>query len=179
MKKILYCNNRHGMYLRRRVTLSDCIEALFQGKRNPLPPSRFTSTHGIFYPVFEVFEAAIRQELRNTSHISFTGKLAITAAYEALMDAGLENHEVEGKNIGVCIGTTVGSAMNDLPFYSEFHKGGTPEIGAINRFLRSNPAAIGSQRVRSGRALSDGRQCLLFQYRRNWNRGIMDSIRPV
>lgn len=142
MKKISTAITGMGCICGAGGTLSDCIEALFQGKRNPLPPSRFTSTHGIFYPVFEVFEAAIRQELRNTSHISFTGKLAITAAYEALVDAGLENHEVEGKNIGVCIGTTVGSVMNDLPFYSEFHKGGTPKIGAINRFLRSNPAAL-------------------------------------
>jgi 3-oxoacyl-[acyl-carrier-protein] synthase-1/3-oxoacyl-[acyl-carrier-protein] synthase II len=70
-------------------TLVDCIETLFEGRRNPLPPLRFTSTHGVQYPVFEVPEAAIRLELKNTDFISLTGKLAITAAYEAFIDAGL------------------------------------------------------------------------------------------
>ena len=123
-------------------TLGECIETLFEGRRNPLPPLQFTSTHGVRYPVFEVPEAAIRPELKKTDHISLTSKLAITATYEAFIDAGLEIHEVKGKKVGVCIGTTVGSVMNNLPFYTEFHKGGTPEIGAINRFLRSNPSAL-------------------------------------
>ena len=122
-------------------TLGDCIDALFQGSRNPSPPSRFTSSHGVSYPVFEAPETAIRPELKDIEHISLTGKLAITAAYEALANAGLESHEVKGKKIGVCIGTTVGSVMNDIAFYAEFCNGGAPGLEAINRFLRSNPAA--------------------------------------
>jgi len=122
-------------------SLDNCIDALFQGSRNPLPPSRFISTHSLSYPVFEVPGSAIRPELESIRYVSLTCKLAITAAYEALANAGLESNEVKGKKIGVCVGTTLGSVMNDLPFYAEFRKGGTPGLEAINRFLRSNPAA--------------------------------------
>jgi len=123
-------------------TLEACIESLFRSRRNPSPPSRFRSTHPVSYPVFEVPETAIRSEFMDKNNLSLTGKLAITAAYEALADAGLEEPEVKGKRIGVCIGTTVGSVMNDLPFHAEFRHGGTPGLLAVNRFLRSNPAAL-------------------------------------
>ncbi len=123
-------------------TLDECMESLFQGSRNPLPPRRFTSTHSIPYPVFEVSDDAIPAAIKDSPYFSFTGKLALTAAYEAFRNAGFDRAALKGKKIGVCVGTTVGSVMNNEVFYGDYFRGGNPEMSAINRFLRSNPAAL-------------------------------------
>jgi 3-oxoacyl-[acyl-carrier-protein] synthase-1/3-oxoacyl-[acyl-carrier-protein] synthase II len=60
---------------------------------------------------------------------------------EALEDAGLSPDELRKLKVGVCIGTTVGSAMNNEEFYAEFRSGADPAMAPINRYLRSNPAA--------------------------------------
>ena len=36
------------------ANLPACMESLFRGERQPLPPESFTSTHPVCYPVFEV-----------------------------------------------------------------------------------------------------------------------------
>ena len=121
----------------------ECMDALFHGRRSPAPPSRFTSTHNRAYPVFEMPEALIPGNIKDAPHLSFTGRLALAAAYEALTDAGLDPPDgLKGKKVGVCVGTTVGSTMNNEIFYGEFLKGNNPEMTPIIRFLRSNPAAL-------------------------------------
>jgi 3-oxoacyl-[acyl-carrier-protein] synthase-1/3-oxoacyl-[acyl-carrier-protein] synthase II len=49
--------------------------------------------------------------------------------------------------VGVCLGTTVGSALNIEDFYREFRTGGSPDLETIERFLRSNPAAAVSREL--------------------------------
>ncbi|MDR2018084.1 MAG: beta-ketoacyl-[acyl-carrier-protein] synthase family protein [Syntrophobacterales bacterium] len=122
--------------------LRECLNSLFEGRRSPKPPKRFTGTHSIPYPVFEVPDAAVPGSMKDASHISFTGKFAITAAQEALSDAWLDQKALEGKKVGVCVGTTVGSAMNNELFYSEYLRTGTADMKPIVRFLRSNPAQL-------------------------------------
>lgn len=118
------------------------MEGLFQGRRNPAPPARFTSNHSLAYPVFEMGDQSIPDFTKYGPHISITGRLALAAAYEALKDGGLRGDDLKGKKVGVCVGTTVGSAMNNEAFYGEVLKGGTPEMTPIVRFLRSNPASL-------------------------------------
>lgn len=124
------------------TNLGECMESLFRGFRSPAPPSRFKSSHKAPYPVFEIPETAIPDDLREATHISLTGRLALAAAREALDGAGIGRDEIKGQKVGVCVGTTVGSAMNDEAFYAEFRKGGNPGMTPIIRFLRSNPAAV-------------------------------------
>jgi 3-oxoacyl-[acyl-carrier-protein] synthase-1/3-oxoacyl-[acyl-carrier-protein] synthase II len=121
------------------MTLAESFAALLRGQRNPLPPVAFRSEQADNYPVFEILRplpaaAADRELLRTT-------RLAICAALEALADAGLEPARLRGLKVGVCIGTSVGSAMNNEEFYRDFRAGGDPPLAAIDRYLRSNPAA--------------------------------------
>ena len=114
--------------------LEACMATLFSGGRAPAPPTRFESSHGISYPVFEVPDF---QEPAGTLR---TTALLLRAASEALADAGL-GRELAALRVGACIGTTVGGAMNDEPFWRAFRAGGRPAMAPMDRILRSNPAA--------------------------------------
>lgn len=70
------------------------------------------------------------------------GRLAAAAAGEALAYAGLTEEARADRTIGVCIGTTVGSAMNNEAFYRLFREGKMPSIEPIRCYLRSNPASM-------------------------------------
>jgi 3-oxoacyl-[acyl-carrier-protein] synthase II len=124
------------------ATLENCMDALFEGRRSPAPPKRFTSTHAVSYPVFEVPQTAIPGDITDSPLTSFTARLALAAVREAVSDAGLDRSFLRRRKVGVCIGTTVGDAMNNEAFYGEFLKGGTPEMTPIIRYFRSNPADV-------------------------------------
>ncbi len=118
-----------------------CMVGLFSGRRAPAPPQSFTSSHPVTYPVFEVPVEFPEQRGVGKPDVLRTGRLALVAAAEALADAGLGRQELRGLRVGVCIGTTVGSAMNNEPFYRQFKRGERPPIEPIVKFLNSNPAA--------------------------------------
>ena len=63
------------------------------------------------YPVFEVKDLPSDYFLEGRRTIS----LALFAVDQALADAGL--HDLAGYRVGVCMGTTVASQLNDLQFY--------------------------------------------------------------
>jgi 3-oxoacyl-[acyl-carrier-protein] synthase-1/3-oxoacyl-[acyl-carrier-protein] synthase II len=112
------------------------MEALYSGQRAPAAPSRFTSSHPTRYPVFEVPGFHEPPELLRTS------ALGLHAAREALADAGLDMETLCGLRVGVCVGTTVGSAMNNEQFCRDYRTGLDPDLEPIERIMRSNPAAV-------------------------------------
>jgi 3-oxoacyl-[acyl-carrier-protein] synthase-1/3-oxoacyl-[acyl-carrier-protein] synthase II len=117
-------------------TLPETLAALFRGERSPAPPRRFATSHPTPFPVFEVADDfAGRDDLLRTS------LLALAAADEALVDAGWSRESLRPLRVGVCLGTTVGSAMNNEEFYRAYRQGETPSLQPIRRFLDSNPAA--------------------------------------
>ncbi len=118
------------------ANLPECLQTLFRGERRPLPPVNFSSGHPLRYPVFEVVDP-----LPGGENHSRTARLAIAAAREALDDAGWDPASLVGRKVGVIVGTTVGSAMNNEEFYREFRGGDQPSMAAIERFLYSNPAS--------------------------------------
>lgn len=118
------------------------IGSIFRGERRPGPPRRFASGHSVRYPVFEIPDDDLPADLRGREEILRTAVLALAATREALADAGWEAEALGGRRVGVCVGTTVGSAMNNEGFYREYRAGGRPEMAPIARFLRSNPAAV-------------------------------------
>lgn len=119
-----------------------CMEALFEGARAPAPPVRFTRDHPVRHPVFELVpDPPLVRTGRGRRDLSRTSLLALTAAAEALDDASLGRAELRGLRVGVCLGTTVGSAMNNEAFYREYRAGGRPSMAPIDRFLAANPAA--------------------------------------
>ncbi len=123
------------------ANLAACMESLFKERRHPAPPSRFETEHAIRYPVFEVSEGFFPPELPEDGQLLRTSRLALAATLEALHDADWNPEDLKGLRVGVCIGTTVGSAMNSEEFYRDYRSGKRPEMTPIERFLRSNPAA--------------------------------------
>jgi 3-oxoacyl-[acyl-carrier-protein] synthase II len=118
------------------TSVDDCMESLYSGERAPAPSTRFTSTHPTRFPVFEVRDFTQPQDLLRTS------ALGLHAAREAIADAGLDLDTLRSLRVGVCVGTTVGSAMNNEQFCRDYRAGGEPDLEPIERILRSNPAAV-------------------------------------
>jgi 3-oxoacyl-[acyl-carrier-protein] synthase-1/3-oxoacyl-[acyl-carrier-protein] synthase II len=112
------------------------MASMFRGGRAPAPPRRFSTGHPIPYPVFEILDFPERAELLRTA------SLLLAAAREALADAGLDRERLASLRVGACIGTTVGSAMNDEAFCRAFRTGADPAMGPMDRILASNPAAV-------------------------------------
>jgi 3-oxoacyl-[acyl-carrier-protein] synthase-1/3-oxoacyl-[acyl-carrier-protein] synthase II len=115
-------------------SLDACMASLFRGERAPAPPTRFTTSHPTRYPVFEVLDFEEPQPILRTAG------LLLHATREALADAGLDRASLQGRRVGVIIGTTVGCALNNEDFCRDFRGGSHPDVAPIDRILRSNPA---------------------------------------
>jgi len=117
-------------------TVLDSMAHLYAGKRNPKAPQNIQANLDNAYPVFEVFS----QRVIADEEITRTSKLARVAVEEALAQARLNQKDLQGLRVGVAIGTTVGSTLNNEPFYREFKAGQKPGLQAIQKYLANNPA---------------------------------------
>jgi len=124
------------------MSLKQNMASLFAGKRHVAPPKRFSSSHPVSYPVFEILEDDFQITKVKDEDISRTCKLGLAATIEALRDAGLDTEDIPGVKVGVCMGTTVGSAMNNEEFYRDYRNGLQPDMAIIDRFLHGNPASV-------------------------------------
>jgi 3-oxoacyl-[acyl-carrier-protein] synthase II len=122
-----------------------CMTGLFSGTRetnlalNPKPPTRFKTDHSVKCPVFEVRGFADVDRMLRTS------ALGLHAAREAIADAGLDQKRLSTLRVGVCMGTTVGCAINDESFCRAYRAGEDPDLAPMDRILNSNPAAVIAQ----------------------------------
>ncbi|WP_029915103.1 beta-ketoacyl-[acyl-carrier-protein] synthase family protein [Pelobacter seleniigenes] len=124
------------------MNLAECLDSMFRNQRYPHPPVRFSTDHPVSYPVLELRdEFQLPLDDQETVYTR-TSQLALVAALEALADAGWDAESLRGKRVGVCIGTTVGCALNCDDFYRTYKSGANPKLQVIERFLRSNPAAV-------------------------------------
>jgi len=121
------------------LNLKDCVDSMFSNIRNVATPSGFSSNHKTVYPVFEIPGSS---PFLQNPQIFKTGQLALEAAHGAVKKAGLDKKNLQQKRVGVCIGTTVGSSLNNEKFYQEYRSGKDPDMAPIKRFLRSNPADL-------------------------------------
>ncbi len=110
----------------------ETLNSFLLPRKPPRPFKRFDSP--IQLPVFEVFDLPQRPGLEKMR----THALAITAAREALAQAGLQN--ARGLRVGVALGTTVASQLNDLEFYSAWRTEHAAPLDAVDRFLAGNLA---------------------------------------
>ena len=110
------------------------------GVRNSGSVSIFPTS--LSYPVFEYRGPLDSDTAGNGSR---TLALLTKAVDEALTDSGL--HNVKGLRIGICIGTTVASQLNDLGFYRSYRETGTVSLEPVDDFLKGNPAEFLSQRL--------------------------------
>lgn len=125
-------------------TVEECTDALFRERKGPAAPTLFTSGHSVSYPVFEVSDGLIPMKFRGGANVTRTAALALFAAHEAVKNAGLDGDQdhLGSQRVGVCIGTTVGTAMNNEGFYRQYLKNEQPDMAHIILLLRSNPAMI-------------------------------------
>ena len=123
-------------------TLALCLESIFRRHRKPAPPLRFTSNHPVSYPVFEVTDDLTSLSLKGTKDISRTARLALAAAVEAIGNAGLDREMLRSRRVGVCLGTSVGNAMNSESFHRQLRHDEEPEMAPITRYLHSNPVDV-------------------------------------
>ena len=124
------------------MNLSESMESMFRNQRNPQPPLRFSTDHPVSYPVLELRDE-FKLPLDNQEIIyARTSQLALAAALEALADAGWNAENLRGKRVGVCVGTTVGCSLNCDNFYRAYKGDQQSDMKIIERFLRSNPAAV-------------------------------------
>ena len=124
------------------MNFKECMTSLFSGGCRPHPPSRFSSDHPTAYPVFEIRQTHSASDNGPQPDIMLTAKFALIAAEEALANAGLNREMLQDKRVGVCIGTTVGSAMNNEEFYRGYRSRRRPHMDAIISYLNSNPAQV-------------------------------------
>ena len=117
-------------------------EALFKERQLPTLPRRFELGHQTSYPVFELPPSKLDFSNQQEPWLR-TSRMAVTAATEALTDAGWNDlSKLKHLKVGVCIGTTVGGSMNDEKFYRDFRDHKTPDMQPITRYLNSNPAEV-------------------------------------
>jgi len=124
------------------MNLDENLKNLFAGRRYPGAPIRFSTDHPVAYPVVELRHEFNLPLDQGQLLYARTGQLALAAALEALSAAGYDEEALRGKRVGVCIGTTVGCALNCDDFYRDYKEGKNPGMAIIERYLRSNPAAV-------------------------------------
>ena len=112
----------------------ESLTAFESGMRTCAPVKRFQTA--IDKPVFEVTGRLNRW---NGEGMRTLG-LAATAVDEALRSANLVSVP-PGLRVGVCLGTTVASQLNDLDFYRDYRETGGGDADVPERFLAGNPAA--------------------------------------
>jgi len=113
---------------------SDVFETLDNfscGRRIAGPVSLFKTD--LNYPVFEV-----KGLIPGDDSCMRTLSLALQATKEAIDDAGLR--DLADLRVGVCLGTTVASQLNDIDFYRDFRRNGSASLDSVERFLKGNLA---------------------------------------
>lgn len=117
--------------------VSEIASAFSRGERRGGPLTRFSSP--LEHPVFQVAEIPFRWHRPEQRTLS----LALTAVAEAIRDAGLPT-DLSAFRVGVCLGTTVASHLNDVTFYRQVREQTHPPLNAVDRYLQGNLAeAVG------------------------------------
>jgi len=119
-------------------TVAEMTETLFAGRRRV----SWRLAGRDRYPVFELDGGSVPAGYFEGPECKRCGRLAVAATGEALAEATLTGDQLRDRRVGVCMGTTVGSAMNNEAFYREFRAGRMPGVEPIRHYLRSNPAAM-------------------------------------
>lgn len=121
--------------------LSMTLDSFKRGDRNAGPVSVFNTS--LRCPVFEVRQIPDDFFLEGSRTLS----LALCAVDEALKDASIQ--DLTGLRIGVCMGTTVASQLNDLEFYKSYRSSGMASMEVVDRYLKGNIAEFIARRIKA------------------------------
>jgi 3-oxoacyl-[acyl-carrier-protein] synthase II len=123
------------------LNLSQTLDSFQCGYRNAGRVSLFRTD--LQYPVFEVRNLPEKRQEDGMRTLSLT----MCALEEALCDAGLSN-DLRAFRLGVCLGTTVASQLNDIDFYRAYRSIGSAPMDSVDRFLKGNLAAVVARTLR-------------------------------
>lgn len=112
--------------------IQETLQSFSSGRRNGGPVTLFKTE--LNYPVFQV-----KNFFPQKSDTMRSLNLAFAAAGEAIADAGFING-FGNLRLGLCLGTTVASQLNDTDFYHQYRTQGTAPMNSVDRFLKSNLA---------------------------------------
>lgn len=118
------------------ASVAESMANLYAGRRTPHGPKRLHCDHEVIYPVFELPDSVILQHDALTSR---SLAMALAAAREALRQAGLTAATLEGKRVGVCVGTSTGAALDLMDYYADHKQGRTAAPVELLRWRRSSP----------------------------------------
>ncbi|MBN1506029.1 MAG: beta-ketoacyl-[acyl-carrier-protein] synthase family protein [Sedimentisphaerales bacterium] len=122
-------------------SVAKLAESLFAGRRS----IGWREVNGSRYPVFQLDSLSVPPGYDEGPECKRCGRLAIAATDEAMTHAGLTGEWLQRRRVGVCMGTTVGSAMNNELFYRDFRAARMPGVEPIRHYLQANPAAMVAQ----------------------------------
>lgn len=132
--------------------VAQTLEAFKQVRRNAGPATLFPTVTN--YPVFEVSHIPEPYRIEGGRTLS----LALVAVEQALQEAGIE--DIARYRVGVCMGTTVASQLNDLQFYTSYRQQGPVSMVAADRFLKGNLAEFIARKLKvQGPALTIVNAC--------------------
>jgi 3-oxoacyl-(acyl-carrier-protein) synthase len=114
------------------VGVAETLQSFEHPRKDPAPVQRFETP--LTLPVFEVTDFSTPPELEKLR----THALALVAVREALEAAG--NPDLRNVRVGIALGTTVASQLNDLEFYSAWRTNHAAPMDAVDRFLAGNLA---------------------------------------
>lgn len=119
--------------------LGETLAAFEHAQRNAGAVSLFAT--GLTNPVFQVRQIPDDYRLDGCRTLS----LALMAVDQALDDARLADRSAF--RVGVCLGTTVASQLNDLEFYRSYRDRGCAPMTSVDRFLKGNLAEYVARRI--------------------------------
>src|ERR1700722_338915 len=115
--------------------VSETLANFREGSRKPADTLPFQTD--ISCPSFQV--SAELPALPGRCNNSRSLRLAMFAVREAMAEAGFDRFSSDIQ-VGVCIGTTVASQLNNIPFYDEFRQTMHPPLDAVYDYLNANLA---------------------------------------
>lgn len=138
------------------ANVPEIMRSIYSGLRTPLASEYVRADYPEQYPVFELHSSAAPDGYYEGSESERCGLLAIVAACEAVKNARLDLDSLKEYRVGVCIGTTVGSTMNDEQFYRDFLFNRFPGMQSTKTYLKANPADMVARHFH----LKGMRQCI-------------------
>ncbi len=142
-----------------------CISAVGENLKLSLKAFRNRSVNSGLVTVFNselkkpVFEVNIPKDYLSGNEMR-TYALAKYAVNEALKNADLDLDFLSSLKVGVCLGTTVASQLNDLEYYRTYRETGEGPIKTLKRYFDGNLAAAFKRKYElSGPALTIVNAC--------------------
>ena len=119
--------------------LPETLASFRRGERNAGPVSLFTTS--LECPVFEVGQIPSGFSVEKNRTLSLT----LCALAEALNSASLG--DITKLRVGVSMGTTVASQLNDLEFYRSYRQSDDAPMEVVDRYLKGNLAEFIARKI--------------------------------